>query len=154
MSMKLTSNASILTNELKEWIQQILQRVKVIEEIWLIGSRANGMSKPDSDWDFFVFGKPGALELLSVESDLWRSDVDLLVIEDGDNFKSAWTENKTGSLSDWQWVITDPGIAEYMGTKWIPSEVDPDEVSPHDISTLGKTAITRNKGLKLYPAET
>jgi predicted nucleotidyltransferase len=44
-----------------------------IEQIWLIGSRAEGKARPDSDWDFLVVG-PGLGSAEEERVRLWEED--------------------------------------------------------------------------------
>lgn len=82
--------APSLAPEIDRWLQNLLCITSGIIEIWFIGSRANGTSRPDSDWDFLAFANPSVLEFLAAETDLQRPDIDFLVSTDGDNFQSAW----------------------------------------------------------------
>lgn len=63
-----------------------------IQEIWLIGSRAIGSEREDSDWDFLVFAGKECLNNLSSRHDLNLSNVDLLVVYDEDHFQEPWAD--------------------------------------------------------------
>jgi len=102
------------------WLDSIRQRFPSIGPIWLIGSRANNSARPESDWDFIVFGSELLLQCLSDSKDLHRADVDFLVVFDDNNFRAAWGEtSKRGALSDWNWKEVGEYRAEYMDSKWI-----------------------------------
>lgn len=90
-------------------------------EVWLIGSRANGYSKHTSDWDFIVFGDDSLLQKLSELPAPER--VDLLVVTDGQNFRSPWPRildgvYKQGELAKWKWSRKSASAATYESTKW------------------------------------
>ena len=92
-----------------------------VREVWLIGSRANGTQTSESDWDLLIF----ANESLLMELESWPEveNVDVLVVYDGNAFRSPWIAAadgslKSGTLSAWHWEIKVDGEAAYEGTKW------------------------------------
>lgn len=90
-------------------------------EIWLIGSRANGTETTTSDWDLLVFGDEALLKELESRPEVGGADV--LVVFDGDGFRSPWSRTddgvmKTGTLSGWKWHFVSDAEATYEGTKW------------------------------------
>jgi predicted nucleotidyltransferase len=90
-------------------------------EVWLIGSRANGTARTNSDWDVLIFGNKALLDALAMEEPL--DNVDILVVHDGDAFQSPWNKTKegvlkSGSLSGWEWQPKSETEATYSGTKW------------------------------------
>jgi predicted nucleotidyltransferase len=104
------------------YLERLLAAYPNIESVWLIGSRANETARDDSDWDLLVFASREVLEALSTDDSFSRSDVDLLVVYDGDNFESPYggTDNrrsKKGSLKEWEWQLSTPDIAYYEGCK-------------------------------------
>ena len=83
-----------------------------IEEIWLLGSRANRRARQDSDWDYLVFAKdPSLLNSLAQNQRFHQSDIDLFVVADGVCFMRPWVdehgEHKKGyldaSVAGWCW---------------------------------------------------
>lgn len=91
-----------------------------ISEIWLIGSRANATARADSDWDFIVFADSDTLHSLRSAPELARSDIDLLIVVDGDRFESPWPRSdnpgkyKRGHLQNY----TDPDGVEHQSLEW------------------------------------
>ena len=90
-------------------------------DVWLIGSRANGNARADSDWDLLVFGDKALLDALRDEEPVEETDV--LVVHDGNAFESPWKTRKegvlmSGSLSGWEWQRDSETEATYSGTKW------------------------------------
>ena len=87
-------------------------------EIWIMGSRANGRERPDSDTDFLVFSTINILDLVKTKLDKPQK-IDCLIIYDGNNYRDPW-QKKSGSLSGLKWQPIDDRSARYIGTKWIP----------------------------------
>lgn len=88
-------------------------------EIWLIGSRANGSSRPDSDWDLLVFGPEDTFARLHAAVDLHRDDVDCMVVLEGGDLQSAWGRRiKSGALYRWHWDRTGDREATFVESKW------------------------------------
>jgi len=105
--------------EIQPYLEDLATCAPSIREIWLLGSRANGTATQDSDWDFLVFGGCYTHAQLKTATQLYRHNVDCLVMIDKDRFKSAWGEKeKSGSLSSWKWQKRSPCCAVYIGTKW------------------------------------
>lgn len=87
--------------------------------VWLVGSRASEYNRPDSDWDFIIFGDRPLLDRLRTQQD--PGDIDALVVFDGDNFECPWPRQsdgatKSGSLSKWQWQQESPDRCVYRAT--------------------------------------
>ncbi|WP_426307760.1 nucleotidyltransferase domain-containing protein [Acidovorax facilis] len=106
--------------QLPEYISIFVRRLAAMGyETWLLGSRANNCAREDSDWDLLVFGDADLLESLSKEPLMENADV--LVVHDGNEFCSPWTDNKgrikSGSLTQWKWERRFPTSAVYSGTK-------------------------------------
>jgi hypothetical protein len=107
---------------LPEHLRDFVQRIwRSGHEVWLIGSRANGNAKIDSDWDILIFGDRLLLNALTSEEPIEGADV--LVVHDGDSFQSPWNKTeegilKSGSLSGWEWHRKSDTAATYSGTKW------------------------------------
>jgi hypothetical protein len=109
---------SLLSEELGTYLDELRVAYPAIEEIWLIGSRANNGVHAGSDWDFVAFADEETCQQIEVETRWHRADVDLLVVIDGDSFKRAWGKPKSGSLKEWSWKQNGPTSATYIGTKW------------------------------------
>ena len=112
--MKLTS----MPAHIQSFVADLLGRGFAV---WLIGSQANPTGKPPSDWDFMVFGNEALLDELSSQQPI--PDVDLLIVFDGDAFKSPWprasdSDIKSGSLTNWKWQHISAESSSYKGTKW------------------------------------
>jgi len=105
----------------REHIAVLVERYPDIEEVWLIGSRAEGLERASSDWDYLVFANVRLLNSLRQKPELNRPDVDLLVVYDGDRFKSPWRDGKRvkfGSLTQWDWKVVGRDEATYRATSW------------------------------------
>ncbi len=114
-------------------------------EVWLIGSRANGRARPDSDTDLLIFGPDGFLE--SVRIGLQEpTDIDCLVVYDGDNFQDPWQE-KSGSLGELRWNRVDDQAATYIGTKWVPDK----ESSAEFEADMGELVKCNERSWRIWP---
>lgn len=107
---------------LPDTLSSFVQRISSAGfEVWLMGSRANDNAKVESDWDLLIFGDNTLLNCLEQEQPPENSDV--LVVYDGDAFRSPWNKTddgviKSGSLSGWEWRKASETEATYSGTKW------------------------------------
>ena len=104
------------SKELNPYLASLIDRSNEITAIWLLGSRANGTGRIDSDWDLLIFGNEQVLSELRSAEALNCRDFDVLVVYDGDRFESPW-QRKDGSLSSWQWRKLSNKRAEYFATK-------------------------------------
>ncbi len=131
------------------WLNCVSAAIPGIREIWLIGSRAIGTERVDSDYDFLVFAEEKFWSTIQERGDLHRTDVDFLVSTDGNNFQSAWGCKKTVALSKLNWKLTSDTTATYEGQKWIVDAHDPDEEAPYDTSSLGNIQHIQCIGVKV-----
>lgn len=104
---------------LDTYIVNLTCKYPLIKSIWLIGSRANNTYRGNSDWDLIIFAGQEILEKLKEDINLNMSEVDLLVVYDGENFRSPWSRGdeknnyKSGCLKGWQWYFIDTFKAKY-----------------------------------------
>src|SRR5438874_8150565 len=102
------------------YVEELVGRYPEIAEVWLIGSRAAGTPRANSDWDYVVFADERILRSLMRQTRFKVPGVDLLIVYDGENFKKPWADNrrrKHGSLSEFCWRTLSPTEACYRGTK-------------------------------------
>jgi hypothetical protein len=135
-----------LPADIKEFLSLLVKQCPQIESIWLIGSRVNPTNVPPNDWDFVVFAPTQLLEIIRGHDELKRSNVDLLVVYDGDRFEEPWfipseirLKPKSGSLSKWEWKQISELEAQYTGTKLRPNSKDID--------------ISEKRALRVWPSE-
>ncbi|MFT6288373.1 MAG: putative nucleotidyltransferase [Alcanivorax sp.] len=111
---------------LHKYLQTLVSEIPSLQEIWLIGSLANGTERVDSDWDLLVFSDQAGYKQLQMRPDFKRENVDLLVVFDGENFEEPWPDHyenrKSGTLTGWCWKRTGKTSATYESTKFIPDE--------------------------------
>jgi len=110
---------TMLSDEIRKYVEILKDDFPAIEEIWLLGSRANGTARSDSDWDFLVFSSepPKLKEKLQRMTKYHRDDVDLFVVDEDRNFVTAFGKTKGGSLDGWKWNQNSANSASYKGTK-------------------------------------
>ena len=139
--------------------QDLVSRLVVITpspaSIWLIGSRANGRSKLTSDTDLLVFADLDFINRAasSVEA---PTEIDVLVVYDGENFKDVWKE-KRGSLTSFKWSQLSVTRAKYIGRKFIPDEEEEDDDTPqtdagHE-TQLGEFIEYAEKAIRVWPGD-
>ena len=111
--------AEELLNSLPDSVLKVVAELKAevsTESIWLVGSRANQTSTPNSDWDLLVFSNTEP-EVVPAR----YSYVD--VIRVGPSRQIFLLEGKGSdfilSFADWQWRQTDEANAVYVGKRFI-----------------------------------
>jgi hypothetical protein len=107
------------------YIENLLRAYPNIEQVWLIGSRADSSATASSDWDYMIMADQRTLDDLVAAPHFNVSGVDLLVVYDGDNFRKPWPDGereKHGSLMGWEWREVSAVEAVYKATK--PREDD------------------------------
>jgi predicted nucleotidyltransferase len=104
--------------DILEFVRHLVNVAPGIKEIWLLGSRANGTAREDSDWDLLVLGDEETLKTFRRNPSLHRADVDCLVATN-EQFVNAWGEKaKSGSMPAWKWERLNDFFAEYTEKKW------------------------------------
>ena len=63
----------------RTYLERLSSEYNSIDSIWLLGSRANGTNRTDSDWDFFIFADKETLDSLKQSRSLKLKNVDVLV---------------------------------------------------------------------------
>jgi hypothetical protein len=102
------------------FIDTLTRSYPAITEIWLIGSRANGTARSQSDWDYVVFADQTTLNAIRNNQNLADPLVDMMVVYDGNNFEKPWMDGdriKKGSLLGWKWTQASDNSATYRATK-------------------------------------
>lgn len=90
-----------LPDHVTKFIADIASMATESVEVWLMGSRAYGRARQNSDTDLLIFGPDGFLE--TVRTRLKQpAETDCFVVYDGDNYQDPWQE-KSGSLSNLGW---------------------------------------------------
>ncbi len=128
--------------KIDDFLSRLTQAHPGIREIWLLGSRAKGDERTDSDWNLLAFADQDTFERLCSNARFRRVGVELLVVRDGDEFREPWGDKpKHGYLSEWEWVKTSDREAQYHGTKWVQDEKG------------GRTIIELCKASRLWPVD-
>ena len=106
-----------------EIILRLTRTYEGVREIWLIGSRANGTERPDSDWDLLIFADEPTFQRIRRNRCLNQLHLDLPIVQGGDEFRKPWGKRpKHGFLSKWQWHLLSEREAQYRATRWLEDE--------------------------------
>ncbi len=144
----------VLSVEIAAWIEALVAASPSIREVWLFGSRANSAATTTSDWDFLIFSDELTAGEIAGLIRLYRDDVDLLVVTDGDSFESAWgSPVKTGSLSSWHWTRQGTQTATYRSAKWFPAE-DTADLPLEVARNLGTVRTSTLQAIRVWPTAT
>lgn len=135
----------MLNKEIENFIAYLTQKCSSIAEIWLIGSRANGIAREDSDWDLLVFGGELVFKTIKNDTTLHNDNVDLLVVL-GDRFVKPYGEPKEGSLQNWKWKTVSDVKATYEGKKWIADI----EAEKEGFEDMGRLDVRELSAAKIY----
>ncbi|RMD87265.1 MAG: nucleotidyltransferase domain-containing protein [Candidatus Dadabacteria bacterium] len=129
--MQVMGKSSIDITPIRDYLESLIARYPAISSVWLMGSRANGAARPDSDWDLMVFADATILERLKSEEKQTAEElnIDLFVVYDGDNFEKPFWNSKSktpkgDSLTSWRWRTVQPNLALYRRTN-LPWEREP-----------------------------
>lgn len=104
-----------------EYISELVAAYPSIREVWLFGSRANGLATSESDWDYMAFADGATLTALRGDSRFHRAGVHLMIVTDGDHFEAPWMEGSRldrGELAKgWHWNRVSEAKATYLAKK-------------------------------------
>ncbi len=128
--------------KIDDFISDLAHAHPGIREIWLLASPAEADERPNPGWNLLVFADEDTFKQLCRNVQFRRTDVELLVVRDGDEFRSPWGDKpKHGYLSEWEWVKISDREAQYHGTKWVQDEKG------------GRTIIELCKASRLWPLD-
>jgi len=109
--------------KIEHFLSKLTRAHPGMREIWLLTAPEKPKGRHGSAWKLLVFADEDTFQQLCHERRFKRADVELLVVGDGDAFRDPWNQDsETGYLSEWQWVKTSEGEAQYYGTKWVQDE--------------------------------
>lgn len=103
-----------LPEELGMYVDALRKQYPSIDEVWMLGARVNDEHTRGSEWDLLVFGDRAALSAIRAEPSLHRSDLNLMIVIDGDRFERAWGGRDQGRLSALEWRVEDLHSATYL----------------------------------------
>ena len=104
--------------DLRAFILAVVDEFREVEEIWLFGSRAEGVASISSDWDLVAFSNDRLTPTKVARATHLRDDRFELFVAHGDAFIRPWRRKKDraileGSFARWQWRVTGDGKATY-----------------------------------------
>ncbi len=95
------------TREISGYAARLVAYCLDIRCIWLL------------EHGLLVFADERTLERLRKADELRRTDIDVLVVTDGDRFENVWGPCKlSGSLARWAWQQVSPEEAYYDESRW------------------------------------
>lgn len=104
--------------DVSSFLRRVLVRGPDIRAVWSIGHAHEILPRP-AVGELLVFADHTTLRLLRKCDDLHHSDMEVLVVVDGDRFESAWGKRAlVGSLARWAWRQVGPDLAYYDVSSW------------------------------------
>ena len=98
---------------------RVLSTCLDIVSVWSIDHAPQAVCATLEHRKLLAFGDERTLSRLRASEHLHDSDVDFLVVTDGDSFASAWGPNRlSGSLGRWAWRQTSRNQAYYDESRW------------------------------------
>lgn len=116
-----------IPKSLAGYLESIIKSFPGIREVWLFGSRANGKSREDSDWDILAVADDPTIEQMNHSRSFHRHDFHVFVSGSRGQFVEPWKNRSTifadsGSFEEWNWLRVGPTEAEYDHNKQEPGE--------------------------------
>ena len=106
------------STDFSAFVSQVLVCCLDIRAVWRTRHGAHD-DAPALEHEFLAFADKPTLDRLRQCEDLHRSDVELLVVVDGDRFENAWGPRKlSGSLARWAWRQVSAELAYYDESIW------------------------------------
>lgn len=107
--------------DVSDFLRRVLVRGPDIRAVWSIGHAHEIIPRP-AVGELLVFANETTLRLLRKCDYLHHSDMEVLVVVDGDRFESAWGNRAlVGSLARWAWRQVGPDLAYYDVSSWADS---------------------------------
>jgi predicted nucleotidyltransferase len=149
----MTTTALPIPQAANELVARLVAATPSPKSIWLLGSRANGRARPDSDTDFLVFASREFM-VASAGAIANTPSVDVLVVYDGENFEDIHAK-KRGSLDGWKWQVVSERDATYLGGKFVPDTEMDEEMYAVKLSnpniTLGECVEYEVRAIRVWP---
>jgi hypothetical protein len=103
----------------RDIVSRILANCLDIRSIWSLDHDPDKAWTAKGDQRLLAFADRETLERLRKCDHLHRSDVELMVVLDGDVFETAWGARKlSGSLARWAWRQASAHEAYYEESRW------------------------------------
>ena len=115
--------------ELSAFLSRLIRSCLDIRAVWCVGHAELEPATIHECHELLVFADAPALDTLRRNNHLHRTNVQLLVVFDGDRFENPWgPHRRTGSLARWAWRQEAPDVAYYDESRWADREADPSAV--------------------------
>jgi predicted nucleotidyltransferase len=119
-----------MTEIILNYLTRLTKKYRDVESVWLLGSRANGNARPNSDWDFLVFTNQSVFDRMKQDLSFKDPNIDLLVVYNGTDFEEPWPAltnerpapkgGHLGKFNGWDWCQQTETTATYHATKELP----------------------------------
>jgi hypothetical protein len=101
------------------FLYRLLRQCVDIRAIWSVGHSAAHGGPASPAMELLAFADRATLASLRKCTELHRSDIEVLVVVDGDAFESAWGERRlAGTLARWAWHEVSSDHAFYDEARW------------------------------------
>jgi hypothetical protein len=125
-----------------DYLQRILLCCPSIRTVWSVGHEGSQRAAQPSG-DLLLFADPLTLHTLRKSDGLHRTDVQILVVFDGDRFESAFgPQGISGSLARWAWHAAAHDVAYYDESRWA-----------HPEGAGGAVVRVRRKAFLIWPSQ-
>ena len=135
-----------MPKEIAEFVSRLLQCCLDLTHVWLIAQDRAVGAAPVPHWELLAFANSETLARLRKTDGLHRSDIDVMVVTDGDRFENAWGPRQlSGSLARWGWRQAANAEAYYDEAKWAG-----DSTEGSVVRVRRKAVLLWSRAAKLY----
>jgi hypothetical protein len=108
------------TEEDSAYLSRLLLRCLDVDSVWSLGHDSMAPEPQPQGHDLLLFANALTLETLRRTDALHRTDVQVLVVFDGDEIRNVWGARPVcGSLARWAWRPVGEAVAYYDESIWI-----------------------------------
>ncbi len=147
MNAKQTPHVPPLSETVAAYLDRLIFVHPDIRAVWLFGSRANGTSRVNSDWDLLVFGSRSILDAIRADQTFHLPEIDLFVVHDGNRFEGPWPDGNDTKLGRLHNAFEFNPDRYVYGYRW--EEISATEATY--ISTRDFGCLDKLRAWRIYP---